>query len=125
MTVQELFEKYPKAADAIVKSYSESFMKSLENTNTPEEFKEFARQQQIDHEYVMDFIEGSPRGTFDFFDENKVYIQISVDVENKCFRYSFDGGKVESNDYDTRKEAEAAAVEKAFEILNEKLCQTK
>jgi hypothetical protein len=121
MIVQELFEKYPKTADAIVKSYSETFVKSLENTNTPEEFKEFARQQQIDHEYVMDFIEGNPRGTFDFFDENKVYIQISVDVENKCFRYTFDGGKVESNDYDTRKEAEAAAVEKAFEILNEKL----
>ncbi len=123
MTVQELFEKYPEAADAIVKSYSETFMKSLENTDTPEEFKEFARQQQIDHEYVMEFIEGNPRGTFDFFDANDIYVQTIV-YPDKTFTCSVNElGTI--NSFPTRKEAEAYAIEAAFQILNEKLCQTK
>jgi hypothetical protein len=66
-------------------------------------------------------IELTPRGAFDFFDANNIFIQISVDLENKCFRYSFDGGLVESNDYPTRKDAENRSVEAAFEILNDKL----
>ncbi len=121
MKTQELFEKYPEAAEAVISYYADIFVKSVEESDTPEEFKEFARQQRIDDVYVAEFIDNNPRGTFDVFDANDVYIQISVDIENKCFRYSFDGGKVESNDYTNRKEAEVAAVEKAFEILNEKL----
>jgi hypothetical protein len=123
MTVKELFEKYPEAADAIVKSYSETFVKSIENTDTPEEFKQFARQQQIDHEYVMEFIESNPRGTFDFFDSNDIYIQTIV-YPDKTFTCSVNElGTI--NSFPTRKEAETYAIEAAFQILNEKLCQTK
>lgn len=121
MNLLELFQKYEKAADVVLVHYRDVFLKSIEDSDASEEFKEFARQQHVDEEAIAEIIAGNPRGTFDVFDANEVYIQISVDIENKCFRYSFDGGKVESNDYTNRKEAEAAAVEKAFEILNEKL----
>lgn len=119
MQLEELFEKYSKAADAIRESYTEILLNSLDNVED-EDAKEFAKSIFND-EYIISFIENSPRSTFDFFDNNNIFIQISVDLENNCFRYSFDGGKVESNDYSTRKEAEVGAVEKAFEILNEKL----
>jgi hypothetical protein len=123
MTVKELFEKYPEAANAIVKNYSETFVKSIENTDTPEEFKQFARQQQIDHEYVIEFIESNPRGTFDFFDSNDIYIQTIV-YPDKTFTCSVNElGTI--NSFPTRKEAETYAIEAAFQILNEKLCQTK
>ena len=86
-----------------------------------EEFKDMLKQQSFDNEYVASFIDSNPRFLFDIFDANDIYIQISVDLENKCFRWSLDGGHVESNDYAFRKEAETAAIESAFQILNEKL----
>ena len=121
MNNEELLETYPKAADVVRKHFMEKLLENLNDADLPEDFKEFARQQDIDNEKIASLISSQPRGLFDVLDENDVFVQISVDLENKCFRYSFDGGKVESNDYDTRKEAEVAAIEKAFEILNNKL----
>ena len=122
MTAEELFNTYPKAAEAVNSYYKKIFLDAIENEDLKEEFKEIARTQLIDNEWIISFINRNPRGCFDGLDENGVFVQISVDLENNCFRYSFDGGRVESNDYPTRKEAESAAIEKAFEILNEKLC---
>lgn len=121
MNSKELLEKYPKAAEVILAHYTEIFKASLGSTDLSSEFKEFIEAQQLDFNTVGDLIDTNPRSTFDVFDANEVYIQISVDLENKCFRWSFDGGHVESNDYTSRKEAEVNAVEKAFEILNDKL----
>ncbi len=122
MTGAELLETYPKAAVAIKEFYYGKMIASLQEDNdVPEEFKDMVKAQQFDSEYVATFIDNNPRFLFDIFDSNKVFIQISVDIENNCFRWSFDGGHVESNDYTSRKEAEATAVAEAFKILNEKL----
>jgi len=121
MNGKTLLETYPKAADIVKQHFTEKLLESLNNADLPDDFKEFARQQQIDNDKIGELIDSQPRGLFDVFDENAVFTQISVDLENNCFRYSFDGGRVESNDYTTRKEAEIAAVEKAFEILNDKI----
>jgi hypothetical protein len=121
MNGKTLLETYPKAADIVKQHFTEKLLESLNNADLPDDFKEFARQQQIDNDKIGELIDSQPRGLFDVFDDNSVFIQISVDLENNCFRYSFDGGRVESNDYTTRKEAEIAAVEKAFEILNDKI----
>lgn len=122
MTGAELLETYPKAAKVIGEFYNNKLIDSMNDSaeGVSEEFKEMLKQQSFDNEYVASFIDSNPRFLFDVFDINEIYIQITVDLENKCFRYSFDG-LIESNDYLTRKEAEAAAVEQAFEILNEKL----
>lgn len=121
MNSKTLLENYPKAADVIRQHFVDKLVESLKDADLPDDFKEFARQQEIDNDKIASLIDSQPRGLFDIFDDHKIFTQISVDIENKCFRYSFDGGRVESNDYDTRKDAEAAAVEKAFEILNNKL----
>jgi hypothetical protein len=122
--MEELFKKYPKAAEKAVEYYTEMFKKSIEESDVDETYKEYARETvNVDDENVAKMIDVNPRGAFDFFDDNDIYIQITVDLENKCFRYSFNGGLVESNDYLTRKEAETRSIETAFEILNNKLCQ--
>jgi hypothetical protein len=121
MNSKELLETYTKAAEVVKKHFVDKLLESLNDADLPDDFKAFARQQEIDNDKIASLMDSQPRGLFDVLDENGVFTQISVDLENNCFRYSFDGGRVESNDYTKRKEAEIAAIEKAFEILNEKL----
>ncbi len=118
----ELLEIYPKAADAVKEFYYRKMVDSLsEDSDIPQDFKEMIKSQQFDSEYVATFIDSNPRFLFDIFDSNSIYIQITVDIENNCFRWSLDGGHVESNDYELRVLAEKAAIESAFKMLNEKL----
>jgi hypothetical protein len=122
MSSQELLENYGKAANVVKDFYLAKFLESMEDSeNLPENFKDFAREQGIDNDTVSKMIDAMPRVLFDAFDAHEIYIQITVDLENNCFRYSFDGGQVESNDFLTRIAAETRAIEAAFEILNEKL----
>ena len=119
----ELLETYPKAAGVIKEFYNNKLIDSMSDSSerVSEEFKEMLKQQSFDNEYVATFIDSNPRFLFDVFDAHEVYIQITVDLENNCFRYSFDGGRVESNDFLTRIAAETRSIETAFEILNNKL----
>ena len=119
----ELLETYPKAAKVIAEFYNNKLIDSMSTSteDVSEEFKEMLKQQSFDNQYVATFIDSNPRFLFDVFDDNEIYIQITVDLENNCFRYSFDGGLVESNDYLTRIAAETRSIETAFEILNDKL----
>jgi hypothetical protein len=126
MNVLELFEKYEKAANVVVSHYSDVFIKTVEDSTAPDEFKEFARQQHVDEETIAEIIENAPRGAFDVFDKHEIYIEISVVLQEKSASFIYfinDLGSLMS--FPTRKEAEAHAVEAAFRILNEKLCQIK
>lgn len=132
MTAKELFEKYPKAGEAIIKYYTDVFMNSLDTEDITEEFKELAKTQMLDTEYIQSFIDSNPRGTFDVFDENGIYITTPVSAaDGPHFRWEIqtDYENVLTEEHETysseflntRKEAEAAAIKKAFEILNHKL----
>ncbi len=124
METLDLLAKYPKAAEVVVKYYTDEFLKSIEGTDVPEEFKEFAKQQNIDDQYVAEFINGNPRGAFDVFDAHKIYITTTVSPVDGYFLWHIQTDKETFDEIeylDNRKVAEVAAVEKAFEILNEKL----
>lgn len=122
MTAEELFESYPKAADAITKYYNEVFMSTLNNQEVPEEFKELAKAQMVDQQYVKQFIDMNPRGTWDAFDAHKIYIEITVIVGDPVFFiYHVDGEVNSAPPYEKRLDAERAALEKAFQKLNDKL----
>jgi hypothetical protein len=130
MKAVELLEKYPEAAKVINEFYRNRMMNSMETDDIPDEFKEMLKQQSFDNEYIATFVDASPRMLFDMFDANNVYIEILVDLtkDNALFNYIIDGdvmGNVEATLYNSRIEAEKVAIEKAFEILNDKLCQTK
>jgi hypothetical protein len=125
MTGEELLETYPKAAVAIKEFYYGKMIDSLQEDNDiPEEFKDMVKAQQFDSEYVATFIDTNPRFLFDIFDSNNINIVIHVYTEEPPTEFAFSIPQ-DNLDYDqlypTRKEAEAAAIEQAFKILNEKL----
>ena len=125
MTGIELLETYPKAAAAIKEFYYGKMIESLEEDNDiPQEFKDMVQAQQFDSEYVATFINTNPRFLFDVFDSNNINIVIHVYTEEPPTEFAFSIPQ-DNLDYDqlypTRKEAEAAAIEQAFKILNEKL----
>lgn len=128
MSSQELLETYGKAASVVKEFYLDKFLESLNTNDLPDNFKEFAREQGIDNDTVAKMIDAMPRALFDVFDANGINIVIHVYTEQPPTEFAFSIPQ-DNVDYDqlypTRKEAEAAAIEKAFEILNEKLCQTK
>ena len=122
MTGKELLEAYPKAAEIVVKYYSEQFIKSIEAGDVSDEIKEYAKGQTIDLEYIATFMDINPRGLFDVFDSNQVYIEISILIDaNPIFMYHVNGEVNTEPFYTSRIGAEKAAIEKAFQILNNKL----
>ena len=126
MKAIDLLEKYPKVAKVINEFYRSKMIESLNTEDVPDEFKELVKQQEFDNEYVAKFIDGNPRILFDVFDNNDINIIIHAYIEEPPteFGYSIpqEGDKSATMTvYQTRKEAEVAAVERAFEILNEKL----
>lgn len=122
MTPQELLETYDKAALVIKSFYFEKFMNSITTNDLPENFKEFAKEQGVDNDTIAIMIASSPSSLFEVFDEHKVYIEITVVVgENTFFIYHVNGVVNDKPPYYVRKEAELAAIEKAFQVLNDKL----
>lgn len=113
----ELLEAYPKAAKVINEFYRSKMMDSMKTDNVPDEFKEMLKEQNFDNEYVAIFVDSNPRMLFDVFDANEVYIQINV----PNFSYSINAGDLIAGTWETRKEAETAAIEQAFQLLNDKL----
>jgi hypothetical protein len=126
MQAQELLETYDKAGIVIKQFYLQHMLESLNNENLPENFKDFVREQGIDNDTVAVMLTASPRTFFDVFDNHKIYIEILVDLtkDNALFSYVIDGNMMDNVEgvlYNSRIEAERVAIEKAFEILNDKL----
>jgi hypothetical protein len=126
MKAVELLETYPRAAEVINEFYHTKMIESMDTTDVPDDFKEMLKQQEFDNEYVAKFIDANPRILFDVFDSNGVYIEILVDLtkDDALFSYIIDGdvmGNVEAVLYNSRIEAEKVAIEKAFQLLNDKL----
>ena len=120
----ELLETYPKAAAAIKEFYYAKMIESLQEDNDiPQEFKDMVKAQQFDSEYVATFIDTNPRFLFDILDANEVMISVKYGVDGFTWHITqlpFSEIK-DTTVYTFRKDAEIVAVEKAFEILNEKL----
>ena len=125
MNAQELLETYGKAAAVVKAHYLEKFLESMNTTDVPENFKEFAKDKGVDNDTVAKMIELAPRTLFDVFDAYEVYIEILVDyTDGAKFTYGvIDGDEMntESTIYNSRIEAEKVAIEKAFQLLNDNL----
>ena len=124
MNSQELLETYGKAATVVKSYYLEKFLESMNTTDVPENFKEFAKDKGIDNDTVAKMIELAPRTLFDVFDKYGILIHITIMDDGKEVIFSHHISKAVNSVYapcSTRIEAERNAVEEAFEILNEKL----
>lgn len=122
MEMINLLEEHPKTAAVIKQWLLDKLLESIEDSKVPDDFKEFARQQSMDDDKVAGILQNTPRSLFDVFDNQQLYIQISVDLQTAppVFRYCF-GDIVESIDYSSRKEAETAAIVEAFKLLEARL----
>jgi len=126
MKAIELLETYPRAAEVINEFYRSKMIESMDTADVPDDFKEMLKQQEFDNEYVAKFIDANPRILFDVFDSNSVYIEILIDLtkDDALFSYVIDGdmmSNVEGILYNSRIEAEKVAIEKAFQLLIDKL----
>lgn len=119
-----LLQKYPESAKIIRAWFLEKMIESLQTSDVPDEFKDMMRQTGIEDDKLAIMIDANPRMLWDVFDENKVFIfSHYMDVkDNVEFFHTF--RNIDTNPvklFKTRKEAELFAIEKAFEILEEKL----
>jgi len=124
MKAIDLLETYPKAATVIKEFYYGKMINSLQEDNDiPQEFKDMVKAQQFDSEYVATFIDNNPRFLFDIFDANGIFISIKYSLDGFTWsNMQSDASELKDTTiYLFRKEAETVAVEKAFEILNNKL----
>jgi hypothetical protein len=123
MEAIKLLETYPAAANIVQQWYLEKMLESLNDKALPEDFKEAVRNEGLDPDRLAQIIEAGPRALFDVFDENHIYIQINILPEDlsATFTHIINNSFVYLIIYNNRKEAERAAIEQAFEILNSKL----
>jgi hypothetical protein len=120
MDLKKMFEDYPKACEIVKQWFLEQMLESFKDESVPDDFKDFVRQKGIETEQVVKIIGSNPRSMFQVFDENKLYIEIRLNLaENPEFSWGVNGNK--SDDwYTTRTEAELKAVIECLKQLNEK-----
>jgi hypothetical protein len=123
MTGLELLEKYPLAKKVVKDWFMKTMLESFKDENVPEEFKQFMLEEGIEDDKVGKLIDVNVRILFDVFDENDIFINIIKEDSTKFMWGYVDttGNYIKNGLVKTRKEAEHAAIEKAFEILEAKL----
>ncbi len=118
MKTEELLDLYPIATEVVRDWFMDKMAESFKNQELPKDFKEFMREQGIPNDKLVKLIDVNPRVLFDVFDDNGVII--NVIHSNGVF--SWDVNTVKSLDsYSSRREAESAVVQRAFQILHDKL----
>jgi hypothetical protein len=116
--MDKLLEKYPYATDAVREWFMGKMIESFKDQSVPAEFKEYMRQQGISNERLAKILGENPRVLFDVFDDNNLIINIIYTDQG----FTWDVEDVKSVQYyPSRRNAEFAAVERTFRILDERL----
>ena len=120
MKTNELLEKHPLSTEVVRTWFFDQMTASFADENVPEEFKEMMKQEGVTNERLATFIDVQPRTLFDVFDDNELFIYINRRDSN--FEYGINElSFFLDGSWNTRKEAEAAAIESAFKLLESKL----
>lgn len=116
--MDKLLETYPYATDAVRDWFMGKMIESFKDQSVPAEFKEYMRQQGISNDRLSKILSDNPRVLFDVFDDNNLIINIIYTDQG----FTWDVEDVKSIQYyPSRRDAEVAAVERTFRILDEKL----
>jgi hypothetical protein len=117
MTIN-ILESNPHATEVVRDWFIQKMEESLKDQMVPDNFKQFMREQGVPNDKLIKLFEDNPRVLLDVFDANDVIIN----VIHQNGGWSWDVNNVKSVDmYFSRKGAERHAVERAFQILNDKL----
>lgn len=120
MNALELLQENPNAAKVIRKYYFNLMTSKLDEAELPQHFKEFMREQGLDDEKVAQMMEANARNVYDVLDENGFVISMNWDMAFDKFSYHINDDQYKLL-YDSRKEAENAAVAVAVCRLERKL----
>ena len=118
MTTNELLDAYPIATEVVRDWFMEKMAESFKNQELPKDFKELVRAEGIPNSKLVKVIDVNPRAFLDVFDVNGVIINVMH--VNGVFSWNVNTVK-NLNSYSSRREAELAAVHRAFQILDDKL----
>lgn len=118
MTTNELLDLYPIATEVVRDWFMDKMAESFKNQELPDNFKNLMREQGITNDKLVKLIDVNPRVLLDVFDDNGVIINV-IHV-NGVFSWNVNTVK-NLNSYSSRREAESAAVQRAFQILDDKL----
>ena len=124
--MNDILEKFPHATEVVRDWFVEKMKESLNTQDLPDNFKDFMRQQGLPNDRLLKLFAENPRILFDVFDDNGVIINVMY--HDNIFTWDVNYTKsevpygVKSVDiYSSRRMAEVHAVERAFQILNDKL----
>ena len=124
--MNDILEKFPHATEVVRDWFVEKMKESLNTQDLPDNFKNFMRQQGLPNDRLLKLFAENPRILFDVFDDNGVIINVMY--HDNIFTWDVNYTKsevpygVKSVDiYSSRRMAEVHAVERAFQILNDKL----
>jgi len=114
----DLMEKYPLSTKLAKAWYKRLLIQNLKMNSVSEEEVEELIRMGIVSDDVSGILQANPIALCSFFDENDIYIEISVNM-NKTFSVKIltvGGMIVDSKEYN-RKEAEIEAVTMAIKLL--------
>lgn len=111
----ELIEQYPKASEVVLEWYKNKMKDSLNISTLSEDIKESFSDYIIGLDHISIMIDTNPRFLFDVFDEHSIFIEI---FKKDRFSYDINQGEVIAGSWASRKEAELAAIEQAFKLLD-------
>tara|TARA_Y100000004_G_C8807226_1_gene366023 strand:- start:188 stop:592 length:405 start_codon:yes stop_codon:yes gene_type:complete len=119
--VIKLLDDHPNVKEVVRAWFTERLVKTLDDS-MPKEFQEFVKAQQVTNEKLAVMVKEGPRGLFDVFDDNEIYINIVYQDEvGFIWDMGHPHGGNPSIPYNNRRDAEHKAIFKAFEILEKKL----
>jgi hypothetical protein len=122
----EILNDYPLATEAVRDWFFKKMIKSLEEDNVPEDFKENMKNRGIPDQTLAIMLDQSPRNFFDVLDENGIIVEILRAKGDSNMFYYMINGKSEISDMDPLKlktfegriTCERTAVIEAFKLLN-------
>jgi hypothetical protein len=123
MTLEEL-EKFPNVLDALREHYIKKLEDSIKQTqDIPDDFKQMLKERGITDDMIISVINESPANLFDFFDEYKIFINITA-YSSGLFGYGILGTLATlgtNTTFSSRKEAKKQAVNVAIGELEKTL----
>ena len=122
MTGLALLQHHPLACKVIKDWFYSKMIESLKDESITEEFKQYMIDQGVEDDKVGILIDANPRMLFDVYDANEIFIEIyTSNIPLKWTAMINRNAFSDVRDYNNRKEAEIAAIEEAFKLLEEKL----
>jgi len=119
----KLLTTHPNAGKVVKDYFLNKMLETLDGDDSlPEDFKEHVRAAGIEDSKIDGIVGNNPRMLFDIFDEHSLLIEIPI--KNSKFSYkihSKNPEKLETIWFNTRRDAEQAAVEQAFQMLESML----